>query len=76
MIIRIIAPPMRMPILLVRPSPICWEKAGEPDISTVIPGGGDEVSITDPTLLRTDFWTVSDSPGVSLICTRVRTLEG
>ena len=76
MIIRIIAPPMRMPMLLVRPALICWVKAGEPESSTFTPGGGLELLITDATLASTDFWTFSDNPGASFIWTRVSTLEG
>ena len=76
MIIRTSAPPMRMPMLLMSPALICWENAGEPEISTFTPGGGGDALTTAPTLFRTDFWTFSDRPGVSLSWTRVRTLDG
>ncbi len=73
---RSIAPPIRIPMLVESPSLICWEKAGEPDISTVTPGGGVDESTADCTFASTDFWTFSVSPCVSLIWMSVRTLDG
>ena len=76
MTIRTSAPPIRIPMLLDKPSLICLLNAGEPEISTFTPAGAPVVSTTESTLASTVFWTFSDNPGVSEIWTRVSTLEG
>jgi hypothetical protein len=76
MIIRTMAPPIKIPMFEESPSFICCVNAGVPEISTVTPGGASAVSMTAVTVSSTAFLDSSESDGSILIWMSVSTFEG